>query len=330
MLIILIALLIVQIAALLISPLFKLRWPFSIYYKRVFIPLFQDDERFRCKFYLVPLFYTSIYLGVTHLAISSVVPQLSSRLNLFDRWFFIPFFVVLTPVTGILAATVGPETTKNHKRGNLNRFEYDNLLFYPNIECHTCQFPKPARSKHCKVCDQCVLAVDHHCVWINNCVGLGNYLYFYLFLVLNSLSMSYAFVRCMYIIWQEPHKKYPRSIPAFNVLTGCFAVICTVFTYIQLSMVKEGMTTNEKDKWFTVHEYMREKRLVRSSSGRWYYDLTDQLNLPINQHEFYSTNFYDGKLYSLRRYTVIEDAQQINNIYDEGSFIANMKTLCFT
>ncbi|GAV53780.1 hypothetical protein ZYGR_0AK02820 [Zygosaccharomyces rouxii] len=330
MMLILIAVLILQIIMLLISPLFKYQWPFSLYYKHVFMPLFQDNEKLRWKFYLVPLFYSSIYLGVVHLAIRSVIPQLSSGLHFVDYWFFIPFFIVLTPATGILAAIIGPETTKNYKRRSADEFKYDYLLFYPNIKCRTCQLPKPARSKHCNVCNQCILAVDHHCIWINNCVGLGNYLYFYSFLVLNSLAMSYAFIRSIFIVWLTPHIRYPKSILAFNLLTGCFALICIVFTYLQLSMVREGMTTNEKDKWFTVHEYMREKRLVRSSNGRWYYDLTEQLDLPPDQHEFFSTNPYDGRVYRLHNYTLIEDAEQINNIYDEGSFTDNLRTLCLT
>lgn len=328
MILVLIAVLILQIIMLLISPLFKYQRPFSVYYKYVFEPFFQDNERLRWKFYLVPLFYSSIYLGVIHLAVRNVIPHLSSGLNFFDYWFLIPFFIVLTPLTGILAAIMGPETTKNCRRKNINEFKYDCLLFYPDIKCRTCQLPKPARSKHCNVCNQCVLTVDHHCIWINNCVGLGNYIYFYLFLMLNSLSMSYAFVRSTFIVWLNPHITYPKSILAFSLLTGSFAVICIIFTYLQLSMVKEGMTTNEKDKWYTVHEYMREKRLVKSNDGKWYYDLTSQLDLPSDQHEFFSTNPYDGRVYRLRNYTLIEEAGQIDNIYDRGSFFGNLRTLC--
>lgn len=330
MMLILIAVLILQIILLLISPLFKYQRPFSLYYRYVFIPLFQDNDRFRWKFYLVPLFYSLIYLGVIHLAITRVIPQLSLGLNFLDYWVFIPFFIVLTPATGILAAMIGPETTKHYKGRNIDKFKCDSLLFYPNTKCRTCQLPKPARCKHCSICNRCVLAVDHHCIWINNCVGLGNYLYFYSFLVLNSLSMSYAFTRSMFIVWMNPHLGHPKPILAFNLLTGCFAVVCIVFTYLQLSMVKDGMTTNEKDKWFTVHEYMREKRLVKNGNGQWYYDLTDQLDLPSDQHNFLSTNPYDGRVYRLRNYTLIDYAEQIDNIYDEGSFWANLRTLCLT
>lgn len=44
-----------------------------------------------------------------------------------------------------------------------------------NAFCKRCKFVKPLRTHHCSVCDQCVLIMDHHCMWTNNCIGLNNY-----------------------------------------------------------------------------------------------------------------------------------------------------------
>ncbi|SBS85455.1 palmitoyltransferase, putative [Plasmodium malariae] len=44
-------------------------------------------------------------------------------------------------------------------------------------ECDICGFVEP-QSKHCKVCNKCVSVFDHHCMWVNNCIGKKNYKYF--------------------------------------------------------------------------------------------------------------------------------------------------------
>ena len=40
--------------------------------------------------------------------------------------------------------------------------------------CLTCQCFKPERCHHCSACNRCVLNMDHHCLWLNNCIGFNN------------------------------------------------------------------------------------------------------------------------------------------------------------
>lgn len=50
--------------------------------------------------------------------------------------------------------------------------------------CPECIIIQPKRARHCTICRMCVFKYDHHCPWLNNCIGARNIGIFYLFLLL--------------------------------------------------------------------------------------------------------------------------------------------------
>ncbi|KAH9768468.1 putative protein S-acyltransferase 15 [Citrus sinensis] len=63
-------------------------------------------------------------------------------------------------------------------------------------QCDKCSAYKPPRAHHCKVCRRCVLRMDHHCLWINNCVGHWNYKAFFLLVFYATSGSIYSMVFC--------------------------------------------------------------------------------------------------------------------------------------
>jgi hypothetical protein len=47
-----------------------------------------------------------------------------------------------------------------------------------HLYCYRCELHVHEQSKHCTICMKCVDNFDHHCIWLNNCVGTANYRWF--------------------------------------------------------------------------------------------------------------------------------------------------------
>ncbi|CAK5078305.1 unnamed protein product [Meloidogyne enterolobii] len=54
--------------------------------------------------------------------------------------------------------------------------------------CFICNNHKPVNAHHCSICGICVLNMDHHCIWLNQCVGACNHRYFLQFIGFTALG----------------------------------------------------------------------------------------------------------------------------------------------
>lgn len=67
--------------------------------------------------------------------------------------------------------------------------------------CTACIVRKPIRSKHCVDCDRCVSKFDHHCPWVDNCIGDKNLKYFIGFVFWTPMCLFY-FIYCAWRYYQ--------------------------------------------------------------------------------------------------------------------------------
>ncbi|KAE8151943.1 DHHC palmitoyltransferase-domain-containing protein [Aspergillus avenaceus] len=132
--------------------------------------------------------------------------------------------------------------------------------------CKTCSIWRPPRCYHCRVCDNCIETLDHHCVWLNNCVGRRNYRYFFTFvgtstlLALFLLGASLAHI----LVYQSQegisfsHAIGKWRVPWAMVLYGAIAAPypASLWAY-HLFLVGRGETTRE---YLNSHKFVKADR----------------------------------------------------------------------
>lgn len=94
--------------------------------------------------------------------------------------------------------------------------------------CRKCVKVKPDRCHHCRVCQRCVLKMDHHCPWINNCVGYYNYKYFYLFI-------TYALI-ILFWVSATSFLNFLRSVASEDVLDFGSPSFLIVFCWLYCTL----------------------------------------------------------------------------------------------
>ena len=87
-----------------------------------------------------------------------------------------------------LAAFKNPGYTKRDQR-----IDFQRVLDHtdPLNLCPDCKIIRTQRSRHCNICNRCVERFDHHCPYINNCVGHRNHVYFLLFVIFIVVNIAF-------------------------------------------------------------------------------------------------------------------------------------------
>ena len=95
---------------------------------------------------------------------------------------FVSFFITNKSDPGILEA-----------KDNLTWLQMVENKVHINEYCPYCRVKKTNKVKHCHVCKKCIKGFDHHCNWIDNCVGENNKIRFIIFVSITLLNLVFNF-----------------------------------------------------------------------------------------------------------------------------------------
>ncbi|KAI4494776.1 PREDICTED: palmitoyltransferase ZDHHC3 [Polistes canadensis] len=139
------------------------------------------------------------------------------------------------------------------------------------FKCPKCCSIKPDRAHHCSVCQRCIRKMDHHCPWVNNCVGENNQKYFVLFtfyiagISLQSLLLCIQqFTTCVRQEWRECSTFSPPATVVLLLFLAFEALLFAIFTAVMLGSQLQAIWNDETG----IEQLKKEEaRWVRNS--RW-------------------------------------------------------------
>lgn len=307
--------------------------------------------------WIVPFFYISVMTGCVWQFFNHTYIQLT-KLNQCDSsklYSIIIPSLMLNVVSFSYCLYLDPGVVPAADEINVNKiwttFPYDNLIYPTARICSTCHQVKPARSKHCSICNRCVLLFDHHCIWLNNDIGYYNYIHFFIFLLSTCWIMIYGGYACaeelrafsgkneIPLLYRKGSfvSKYWFIITKTtldNKVSGTLLLLCIFLLPVVSAFLLEhiwlnylGETTNETVKWDYIRSLIQSDLLYKIDIGhdKFAYIVPTSFDKKNDPLQFIKLN--DGSPIGIvqnDKVTKVNGWRDLDNIYDKG-FLPNMR-----
>lgn len=146
--------------------------------------------------------------------------------------------------------------------------------------CQYCKITRPKFTKHCQQCHKCVVMFDHHCIYLNTCIGTKNYAQFFVLILCCTLFMALQiYITAILIInaWDQPNSGLIVQSPLRSVktyvtlaavtglipLSGFFLILSLLVFHIWINIL--GITTH---RWITDQRDKEERKTKKKKKTK--------------------------------------------------------------
>jgi palmitoyltransferase len=212
----------------------------------------------KCPFHVLQIFSILAFLymaALYYVLLTLVLSKLSAKIIASVIYSLIFIFVATSDILAAYVDPTDPVVIQEWKAKKDKNPLQDSSRY--QFYCNACDSSVSSlRTKHCAECNRCVSVFDHHCKWLNNCVGEVNYKYFLMLIfgvfvhcayhcvfgvfAMKELIMVIIKVKSAVVI----SKIFLNSV---NLIISLFMLIFTIqLGGIHIYLIKNQLTTFEK------------------------------------------------------------------------------------
>ncbi|KAL4508308.1 hypothetical protein ABPG72_003612 [Tetrahymena utriculariae] len=183
--------------------------------------------------------------------------------------------------------------------------------------CVACKCYAQEQSKHCSQCNRCTEIFDHHCAWLNNCIGRRNKNYFFKFTVSYFImEIQWTTLNVTYVLTQNPDWSLQDFVFIADVINLFLSIIVVLFT-ANLLIFHIWLT---KCKKITTFEYFQQKQNKQDNKSSLYQEEQKKKNEAQDKHEALNINNTDQQMvqplptsnYETKRFTLNTQQKQVD------------------
>lgn len=123
-----------------------------------------------------------------------------------------------------------------------------------NTVCGICGWTVNLKAKHCGQCNRCTEGFDHHCKWLNNCIGEKNYKLFVVLVVLLNLDKVFL----LFFVINSLVRSYSNE--QFGLFTGQFLLGTETFCVLGFCLNLLIFHIYLKCSGITTYQYLLRRR----------------------------------------------------------------------